>query len=220
MSSPANALMCSRDSHSENVMISERSPSSRRSIHAPRLPGVSRYPAIPVLSMYSAYSAASARRTTPLHIRATTSPTLVRGGQPGSDQRPPRAASTIVATARPRGRGAPARAAAAAAGERAPRPARASRSRAGRVGRSRAPPQLFLGDRLLDRNDVGAADRSVRRSTETLDPARARMLLVAGERDRVDHPRSGEERDEDDQSCEGACDAADDRDQQDDVRET
>src|SRR5215210_5158486 len=74
MSSPANARIASSDSHSERVMNSVRSPSSRRSIQAPRLPGVCPYSAKPVSRMYCAYSSASARRTAPLQLCAITSP--------------------------------------------------------------------------------------------------------------------------------------------------
>ena len=51
MSSPANALIASRDSHIESVMNSVSPPSSRRSIQAPRLPGVRPYSAKPVSLM-------------------------------------------------------------------------------------------------------------------------------------------------------------------------
>src|SRR5919106_1739042 len=43
MSSPANARIASTDSHMESVMNSVCSPSSRRSIQAPRLPAVRRH---------------------------------------------------------------------------------------------------------------------------------------------------------------------------------
>ena len=51
MSSPAKALMASTESHIDSVMNSVRSPSSRRSIQAPRLPAVWPYSAKPVSRM-------------------------------------------------------------------------------------------------------------------------------------------------------------------------
>ena len=54
MSSPANPEMTSRDCQKLSVTISVRpSPRSRVSMWAPWFPGVSRYCAMPVSSMYA-----------------------------------------------------------------------------------------------------------------------------------------------------------------------
>src|SRR6185312_9394389 len=81
-SSPANPRTASMSSQSEKATTSVRSPTRRRRIQAPWLPGVVRYSPTPVSRMYAAYSSASAGRTAPRQIRAIT------GASFGSDRGP------------------------------------------------------------------------------------------------------------------------------------
>ena len=56
---------------------SHRSSTLRLSITAARLPGVFRYPAMPVESMYSAYASPSDLRVAPFQIRAINVPPVL-----------------------------------------------------------------------------------------------------------------------------------------------
>src|SRR5438094_2784097 len=70
MSGPAKRAMASLESQNERVRNSARPPAPRQRIHAPWLPGVSRYALTPVSSRYRTYSPASSSAVAPRQIRA------------------------------------------------------------------------------------------------------------------------------------------------------